>query len=291
MTQEPPALSRTDSAGPDCLRDGEERIEWDESSIRQFGLGGIRCSPHTVLQLLDEVRLLLRDKFLQPRTLLTVNAHIYNLACKDPWLRHALNTARIVSADGMSIVWASRLFGARLAERCNATEAFRAFLLADDMPRNRGILVGCTDSEARSAGDTIEKMSDHCRIIRTVSGYLSARDYETVFRSLRDIDFIFLGMGTPKTEAVSEVAKAACPQAIVWGIGGGTIRILAGTMKEAPVFLRRIGLQWLHRLYCDPRNLWRRYVIGNPVFIYKICEARLRSKSNNAEHNMRSRTR
>jgi len=250
----------------------------DETNMRQFDLGTINCSAHTIPQLLDEIKLLLHDKSLQPRILLTINAHIYNLACEDVHLRRALNTARIVTADGMSIVWASRLFGVKIPERCNATEAFRAFLLADNIPHNTGILAGCTDDEARLAADRIEKTSDHCRIIKTVSGYLSVSDYESIFESLGEIDCIFLGMGTPKTEEISEVAKAKCPQAIVWGIGGGTIRIFAGTMKEAPVFWRCVGLQWLHRFCCDPRNLWRRYVIGNPAFIYRLCKARLRSK-------------
>jgi exopolysaccharide biosynthesis WecB/TagA/CpsF family protein len=85
-------------------------------------------------------------------------------------------------------------------------------------------------------------------------------------------------MGTPKTEKISQIASVLCPQAIVWGIGGGTIKIFAGTMKEAPIFWRRNGLQWLYRLSHDPLRLWRRYLIGIPFFIYQICKERLSMK-------------
>ncbi len=240
-----------------------------------FTLGPVSCSPHTIAQQVDEIRLLLGDRRLQPRTLLCLNAHIYNMAHTDPRLREVLNEARIVSADGMSIVWASRLFGVKLAGRCNATEAFRTFLVTEDMPRNEGFLVGCSEEEARAAAVRIEQMSKHCRITEAVSGYLDPPLYRRVFATRREVDFIFLGMGTPRTEMISRIAATICPGSIVWGIGGGTIRIFAGTMREAPAFWRRNGLQWLYRLCQDPRQLWRRYTIGNLLFMLRIARARL----------------
>lgn len=243
-----------------------------------FTLGIINCSTHTTSQLLDELSLLLSNKYLQSRTLLCVNAHSYNIAYKDIALRQILNAARIVTADGMSIVWSSLLFGVKVPERCNMTEAFHAFLQSRNISSNKGILAGVTEEEARLAAANIEKISTHCRIIKSVSGFLNDDDYKQIFSSLEDIDFIFLGMSTPRTEKVSEIATAMCPRAIVWGIGAGTIKILAGTMKEAPVFLRRNGLQWLHRLLCDPITLWRRYLIGNFLFIYRIFKLALQKR-------------
>ena len=223
--------------------------------------------------MLDEVALLLNNKELKPRTILCVNAHIYNIAYSDVVLRQIFNAARIVAADGMSIVWASRLFRARMAERCNMTEAFCAFLQNKSIPKNVGVLVGLTEEEVKVAANNIEKVSAHCCIKKVVSGYLRDADYKQIFASLGDIDFIFIGMGTPKSEQISKIASTSCPQAIVWHIGGGTIKIIAGNMKEAPLIFRRTGLQWLHRLYRDPLVLWRRYLIGNPLFLYRIFKA------------------
>jgi len=244
----------------------------------RFQLGCLHCSTHTIAQLVDEVRALLRDTSLRPRTILCVNAHIYNLACSDAALRQTLNEARIVAADGVSIIGAARLFGRRIPQRCNMTEAFRAFLQADDIRHNEGVLLGLTEEEARLAAANIECMSAHCRIVRCVSGYLSDAEYERILRSLPAVDFAFVGMGTPKTERVARIAAGACPQAIVWGIGGGTMKIFAGSMQEAPALMRRWGLQWLYRLYREPSRLWRRYLIGNFLFICRILVSALKRR-------------
>lgn len=244
---------------------------------REFNFGKIKCSTHTIPQQLDEVRRLLQEKSSQPRTILTVNAHIYNQVYADAELQEVFNSARMVTADGMSIVWASKLFRTKIFERANATEAFRAFLKEKNMPASTGVLIGCTEQEAEAAAKNMEQTSSHCKINKTVSGYLSHSEYEKLFASLEKVDFIFLGMGTPKTEKIAALANKMMPDAIVWGIGGGTIRIFAGTMTEAPVFWRRAGLQWLHRLISDPVALWKRYIIGNPLFVYRVFKARLLS--------------
>lgn len=238
-------------------------------------LGPIRCSTHTIPQVLDEIRMLLRDRTLQPRSILDLNAHIFNLAWANEALRRSLDAARIVTIDGMGVMWACRLFGYEAPERCNSTEAFRAFLLDPSMPPSTARLVGCTEEEGRAAAAAINGMNSHCRITATVSGFLDESAYREGFKGARE-DFILLGLSTPRTQYVAEIAAEVCPGAIVWGIGAGTIRILAGTMSEAPVFWRRIGLQWLYRLYEDPKNLWRRYVIGNPLFVARVLKARFR---------------
>jgi N-acetylglucosaminyldiphosphoundecaprenol N-acetyl-beta-D-mannosaminyltransferase len=235
-----------------------------------FDMGPLRCSTHTIEQLLEEVRMLLGDKTVQPRTILCVNAHIYNLAFSDVPLRQALNSARIIAADGMGIVMAARLFGKEIGERCNMTEAFRAFLTSGRMPESRGVLLGVTEREVALAARNIEQMTPHCRILAAASGFCTDAEYERILAAHRNADFVFLGMGSPKTERISKLASAICPESIVWSIGAGTMKIVAGTLKEAPVLMRRCGLQWVHRLYLEPRIMWRRYLIGNPQFVIRV---------------------
>lgn len=238
-----------------------------------FRFGVVQLCTCTIQQLLGEIRRLLGDRTLRPRLVLDVNAHIYDLATRDPDLARVLNSARIVMADGMGIVWAARLFGERIPERCNETEAFRAFLADDSMPPSKGVIAGTTEEEARVAAEQIARVSKHLRITRTASGYLKDDEYRRFFREAGDIDFIFLGHSTPITQRIAEIAVQERHDAIVWGIGAGTIKILANTLEEAPAFWRKSGLQWLYRLCKEPRSLWKRYLVGNLLFVWRVFKA------------------
>lgn len=243
-------------------------------TLDKVPIGPISCSVHTISQFVAEIRYLLPDRQQFPRTILCTNAHIYNLAIEDAALRKCLNDARINAADGKAICWAARMCGGDIPERCNMTEAFRAFLNDSRLPKSTAILVGMTDAECETAARNINAAQMHCRIVHTSSGFLDDAGYTKIFQQHQSVDFIFLGMSTPRTELTAQLAATVCPNAIVWGIGAGTIRIYAGTMKEAPAWMRRIGLQWLHRLFSDPRKLWKRYILGNPQFVLHVLRAR-----------------
>jgi len=180
----------------------------------------------------------------------------------------------------MSIVWFGRFFGARIEERCNMTDAFNAFLEATDFSQTRAALVGLEPDEATIAARAMEARSNHLAIDEVCSGYLSEEEYRTYFSALDGIDLILVGMGTPRTERICRIASEACPTAVVWGIGAGSIRIFSGTMREAPPFMRKYGLQWLHRLLREPRLLWRRYLFGNPLFLFRMLRLALRRRQN-----------
>ncbi|MBI4662365.1 MAG: WecB/TagA/CpsF family glycosyltransferase [Verrucomicrobia bacterium] len=236
-------------------------------------LGVTGCSPHSIADLLQELKWLLLDKSLAPRTILCLNSHIYNLACSDTHLCQCLSAARIVAADGMAIVWATRLLGHRIPKRCNMTEAYHAFMSDETMPSSRAILMGCSSAEAEAAARRANRSSTHCRVVSACGGFLSESEHREFLATHSEIDLVLIGMGTPKTERLAQEAEKLCPRAVVWGIGGGTIRIEAGTMVEAPLVWRRLGIQWLHRLASEPGQLWRRYLLGNPLFVLRMLTA------------------
>jgi exopolysaccharide biosynthesis WecB/TagA/CpsF family protein len=236
-------------------------------------LGETKCTTFDIGLLLKEIDGLLENRSVQPRSILCINAHIFNLAYTDRSLRDALNASRVVAIDGMSVRWAARLFGHRVGPRCNMTEAFRAFLLDKRFRRSSCTLIGMSNEECQAAARRIGEISQHCSVRGVFSGFLSDQEYEEVLRAAAKDDLILLGMGTPRSEMVSRIAARCCPEAIVWHVGAGSIRILAGTMREAPRVFRRCGLQWLHRLVSDPKVLWRRYLLGNPLFVFRIMKA------------------
>jgi len=234
-------------------------------------------------QALDRLRVALGGEATTsaPLVIQAVNAHICNMAGRDADLADRLNCSGLLLADGMSIVWASRLLRRPLSERCNLTEFFRLYLEAE-MPAAMAVLVGCGEEDARAAAEAIHAGSKHCRILETMDGYRSEAFYRNWLRSRPEpIDMLLVGMGTPRSEALIALARDVQAARVICHIGGGTVRFLAGTDAEAPQWLRRIGLQWLHRLLLHP-SMWRRYLLGNPRFARLVFQQYCRERSASA---------
>lgn len=239
-------------------------------------LGKVPLSPFCIREYVDWIVERLRDPDRDALVLHFVNAHLYNMAVHDEEFIGYLQNADCVVADGMSIVWAAHLFGCSMRERCNLTEAFRAFLDRSDVPATQCVLIGGNDDVASKASTAINAQTTHCKITSWYSGYHAEHEYEEYLQKHSDADMVLLGMGSPKSERIAEIARRCCSHALIWHIGGGTIMFYGGLLKEAPIWMRRAGIQWVHRLLIEPRRMWRRYLIGNPLFLWNICWARWR---------------
>lgn len=155
------------------------------------------------------------------------------------------------------------------------TDSFRAYLADGGMTPATAILIGGNDEDAARAAETIQHDGPHLQVTEILSGYLSIDDYAQRVAASPPTDFILLGMGTPKSEQVAARLREIRPQSIIWHIGGGTVMFFAGSLVEAPVWMRKTGFQWLHRLLIEPKRMWRRYIIGNPLFVWRILKSAL----------------
>lgn len=237
-------------------------------------LGKIPLTTFGIREYICWIAEILCDPLRKPHILNFVNAHLFNMAVRDEKFLNCLNASDCVVADGMSIVWAANLFGYRMTERCNLTEAFRAFLETPDIPPTRCVLIGGNEEVAARATTAINEQSVHCHVESWLSGYHNDQECEDYLRNHADADMVLLGMGSPKSESIAVLAARICPHALIWHIGGGTIMFYGGMLKEAPVWMRRTGIQWIHRLLVEPRRMWRRYLIGNPLFVWNILKVR-----------------
>ncbi len=236
-------------------------------------LGLVACDPYDIQDLLFYIRFRLQDRT-RPNSVITfINAHVYNMAVANRELLDIISSADCVVADGMSIVVAIRMFGGQISGRCNMTEAFRAFLTCSEMPRTNALLLGGAGDSVHVAANEIMRCSNHCHVVADYSGYLTYDDYVTIFNKHSGVDLVLIGMGSPKSERIAALASTVCKRAVIWHVGGGTLNFLTGSLREAPLWMRRSGLQWLHRLVVEPRRMWKRYLIGNPLFVYYTIKA------------------
>jgi len=207
------------------------------------------------------------------------NAYTISLGDRDDTYRQLLNRG-IVFADGKPITWLSRLTGQTPAIR--QVRGPQLFLDVLDIGRYSGVrhfLLGSTD-------ERLERMRG--RLAERFAGTEIVGWYSPPFRQLTDeeiayqdalirqsdADVIWVGLGTPKQDI--EAARVSLSTARPAIAVGAAFDFAAGTLRVAPNWVQRTGLEWLFRLVSEPRRLWRRYLFGNARFICAVLRHRRR---------------
>lgn len=193
------------------------------------------------------------------------NAHAVNLAFKDARFFDLLVGADILYLDGVGMHWLFRWVGLEPGLNMNGTDLIPKILSATaGVPVS---LYGSTDAIADAAGELLRV--DGVNVVSCRGGFLSIADYANFMQRDRP-RVLILGMGMPKQEIVSAQLRACAREPVLIINGGAILDFLANRFPRAPAFVRRVRLEWLFRLLIEPRRLWRRYVIGNFLF---ICRA------------------
>ncbi|GAA2490061.1 WecB/TagA/CpsF family glycosyltransferase [Winogradskya humida] len=213
--------------------------------------------------------------------IITPNIDILRQARRDDGARAYLNSADLTVADGMPLVWASRLSGTPLPERVAGSSLIRSLSagLARDgrsifILGGRPAMDGRKDGAAR-AGERLA--ADHPGL--TIAGTLCpphgfenhpklyARQRATIAKS--NPDLVFVGLGFPKQEAVIDRLREALPRA--WFMGcGAAVNFVAGDIDRAPRWMQRTGLEWAHRLGTEPKRLAGRYLRHDAPYALRL---------------------
>ena len=189
----------------------------------------------------------------------------------DPQIRDIVERCELVSADGQSIVWASRLLGQPLPERVNGTELmFHLLALAEE--KGYGVFIlGARNDVLERAVERLRELHPRVRIVGYRDGYFADEESADVARQVRDSrpDILFVAMSSPRKEYWLAEHGRTLDVPFVMGVGG-SIDVVAGVTRWAPPWMRRAGLEWLFRLLQEPRRMWRRYLVTNVRFIVLV---------------------
>ncbi len=205
-----------------------------------------------------------------------VNAAKIVGATRDEQLRRILMEADIVTADGMSVVWASRLLGPPLKQRVTGIDLFER-LVHSAAERNWSVyFFGARDEAVTKVVEVFKARFPNLRVAGFRNGYFAPQENSAIVEEIKQskADLLFVAMGSPAQE--KWIAANFKQTGVHFALGvGGSFDHIAGLVRRAPRWMQQAGLEWLHRLLLEPHRLWRRYLVGNTRFIWLVLKQRI----------------
>jgi len=191
----------------------------------------------------------------------------------DPELKRIVSSCDIINVDGMPIIWASRLFRKRLKERVAGIDLMQK-LIAEAMKKGYKLyFLGAEEDVVRNVVEKYKKVHPDIQIVGYRNGYWNVDEEREVVNAIRDSkpDILFVAISSPKKEIFLEKYLDEIGVPFVMGVGG-SYDIIAGKIKRAPLWAQKSGFEWLFRLVQEPRRMWKRYLIGNTIFVCVVVK-------------------
>ena len=246
-------------------------------------LGGM---PIAALDMTETAELMLSAAESRPRPnrplfLTSVNGEVLSRVARDQAFARIMAQADLVSADGQSLVLASRCMGARaLPERVATTDLFH--IVAEGAIRRNltFYLLGASEAENQRAVDNVRRMHPGLRIVGHSHGYLQGDALAERVRAIDALapDILWLALGVPLEQRFVQEFAPLLPHVGIIKTSGGLFNFLSGSRTRAPNWMQRWSLEWLWRIKEEPSRLFWRYATTNPHAMFLMI-ARSRAVS------------
>lgn len=240
-------------------------------------LFGVQIDALSMPQAVEQILGWLDDQHPYCRFVVTPNVDHTVMLQHNPALQRVYDQAHLVLADGLPIILASRLLHKPLPERVAGSELVPALFAAATAQRPlRVFLLGAAPGVADRAARRIEPQWPNVHVVGTYSPPLGFEQDEAeerqILRHLQQArpDVIVVGLGAPKQEIWVHQQHRQFPARVALCVGA-TIDFIAGEKRQAPVWMRRSGLEWLHRVITEPRRLAGRYARDAWIFPRLVC--------------------
>jgi len=205
-------------------------------------------------------------------TVLYANVHVLNTAYRDADLRRILNQADLVYCDGAGVRLGARLLGHHLPPRMTGADWIKPLCAACAAEEITLYFLGSRPGVASRAAESLRASYSWLYVGGTYHGYLA--DPDICAAAIAAVNaahphILLVGMGTPLQEKWIAAHRHELQAPVVWAVGA-LFDFVAGVQPRGPRWMLDNGLEWLYRLLSDPRRLWQRYVVGNPLFMLRV---------------------
>lgn len=215
-----------------------------------------------------------------PSYVVTPNAqHVLSLQ-RDADFRDIYEKAFLAVPDGVSLLWSAKFLKTPLNGRVNGTDLFEELSAVAEKKGLKIFLLGGRPGAAEEAKKTLLSRHPDLKIVGTHCppyGFESQPEELALINSKIKAaapDILFVGLGAPKQEKwiYENYQELGVPVSLGIGV---SFELVADMVQRAPLWMQKWGLEWLFRLIVEPKRLWKRYVMGNPQFMWLVLKQRL----------------
>jgi N-acetylglucosaminyldiphosphoundecaprenol N-acetyl-beta-D-mannosaminyltransferase len=245
--------------------------------MKELWLLGCRIDNLTLAETVARVEDLVAAR--KPAQQVSINVDKVVQAARDPELRAFIAMCELSNADGMPVVWASRLLGQPLKERVAGIDLFEALMKRAAEKGWRVYLLGAKEKVVRATRALYEQRYPGIAIAGHRNGYWRPDEEPAVVAAIRDCepDLLFVALGSPAKERF--LARWQHTMQVPFAMGvGGSFDVAAGLTQRAPQWMQRAGLEWFYRFLQEPRRMFPRYFVRDMAFFRMLLPEVLRRR-------------
>lgn len=212
-----------------------------------------------------------------PLHLIGVNADKINELNSNERLKQIVNSCGIINADGASVVMASKFLRKPLPERVAGIDLMLSLVELSEKKGYSVYFLGAKQEIVEKTARNLKMQYPQLNIVGIHNGFFGEEDWDKISLELKKKkpDFVFVGITSPLKEYLVEYFQEDGNKSVFMGVGG-SFDVISGMIPRAPIWMQKIGLEWLFRVLKEPRRLFKRYFIGNSLFIMAVIKEKMK---------------
>ena len=242
----------------------------------QIKLFGISIDNLTPLEVLNRVQKTISNN--QQVHLEGVNASKIVDMQHDKVLYDSVVNSSLITPDGQSIVWASKMLGNPLKGRVAGIDLMHNLVAMAHQKKQKIYLLGAKQQVVEKVANTYAKKYSPELVAGYRNGYFSPQQEAQIAKDISDSNaqMLFVGIASPLKEHFIHKHKEALKNInLIMGVGG-SFDVISGITKRAPLWMQNAGLEWFYRFAQEPKRMWKRYLVGNTTFIYLVLKEKFK---------------
>lgn len=210
------------------------------------------------------------------------NVHTVVTGRRDPKFRAVTNNATMAVPDGMPLSWVGRHRGYKNMEKCSGPDIMSELFKISEVKGYTNYFYGGTQDTLDLLGKKLKQKYPNLKIVGMYAPpfrELSEKEDTGIIEHINKIDpdIIWVGLGAPKQEFWMANHVDKIKSSVILGVGAA-FNFHAGTVKRAPIWMQKHGLEWLYRLCSEPKRLWKRYLVTNFLFVAYLVIDKFKTK-------------